>query len=94
MPSTLREQWPLVPVEFPRAGEGVGGHTRWFSKRLSNCKRGLQLLRGHALQALGSLPRMCARGVGYLLVGPGKTHPSLGPLAAEAPLNALWGPDL
>lgn len=57
MPSTLRGQWPLVPVEFPRAGEGARGHTRWFSKRLSNRKRGRPLLRGHALQALGSLPR-------------------------------------
>lgn len=70
------------------------GYTQWFSKRLSNCKRGRQLLRGHALQALGSLPRCaCARGG----LSPGRSRENVPfPRSADcrSAVNALWGPDL
>lgn len=84
----------LARVEFPHAGEGVRGYTQWFSKRLSNCKRGRQLLRGHALQDLGSLPRCaCARGG----LSPGRSRGNAPfPRSADcrSTVNALWGPDL
>lgn len=98
MPSTLRGPWHHlcghVRVELPRAEEDVRGHTQWFSKRLSNCKRGRQRLRGHALQALGSLPRCACAWGGLSPCGSRENAPFPQPADCRSAVNALWGPDL